>query len=574
MTNRFREALTSSSAFSLIGWGFLLPWSYLVTSTLRPTQEPSRIFLLTVPLAAHITGGLFIFLGYQIHKRTNWRLGPIFTLIVFLVYGFVRSTTVNVLLTIDNPSYEVRPTLIATATVVAMVWQVMATIMIHYSRINLAIIGQLENKRKLLDSEIETFKSQLSYLRNELPIQINVKVREVLIKISTRDKSPKLEKESAELLLSTLLNDYVRPLSRNLRDSTSFPEQERTRITPITVRETAKVFIREIADSNAFSPFTVSAIVTATGLPVILIFAGWDKLLTSLILITFGVLIVVRLTSVIYGRIKQNLSLAARLVLLAILWLMPGAVIGNLLLFDYDIANNFVYLNIAGPILTLVASIVVAVYFAGISHRTALIKNLDHETNRKEFEKQTLRQELKIAENQLIHLLHGRLQGQLNVLRAQVETGDEGTAVTLAEIEQSLDQIRENNLTPQGFETTLNTLQKLWGRVATIKISIPEEILMKLKRQHFVGFAAIEVIREVLNNSIKHGLAKNIEISISQTVPQRLDIKVVNDGTFVSTSDKLGLGTQLLNDYCISWDIQGDESQTEFKATIICPEYQ
>lgn len=572
MINRFREALTSSSAFSLVGWLLLLPWSYLVTSTLRPAQEPSTLFVLIAPLIAHTVGGFFVFAGYQIHKKTDWRLGPVFTLFVFLLYGFFRSASVNFLLVLDIKNHEVKGSLILTASIVALVWQVMTAIMIHYSRINLTRIRQLENRKKLLDSEIELFKSQLNFLRHELPTQINNKVQEVLVELSRDENKTKLGRKSAETLLSTLLNEYVRPLSRNLRESTSFPDQERKRITPITVRETVNVFVSEIAESNSFSPITVSAIVTASGLPPIMVYAGWQKLPTTLALVTFGIFAAVRVTEAIYRSIKKRMSLSTRLMTLGILWLLPGAVVGNLLLIDPEIANSFVYLRVLGPILTFVASTVSAVYFAGISQRTAVIRNLDRETIRKDFEKQALKQELKIAENQLIHLLHGKLQGQLNVLRTQIETGDNGTEATLFEIEQSLDQIRSNKISQQGFELTLNKLQRLWGRVTNIKVRIPDELLAKLESQQFVSFATIEIIREVLNNSVKHGQAKNIEISLSQTIPQQLEIYVKNDGAYVKITDKPGLGTQLLNDYCISWDIDGDNYHTEFRATVICPE--
>lgn len=572
MINRFREALTSNSAFSLIGWILLLPWSYLVTWTLRPNQEPTTLFLLVAPLVAHLIGGLFVFLGYKIQLATNWRYGLPITILAFAAYGFFRSATVNFTLKWLNPEYEISYSLISTATIVAVVWQTLTAIMIHYARLNLAIIAELENHKNELDSDIGLLQRQLEFLRGELPQQINFRVQDVLKQIERGTKSSHSAIQSAEKLLSTLLNDYVRPLSQELRASKPMSVESRERVTPISLAQTLVVFVKDITDVSPFAPLTVSAIVTATGLPVIMIFAGWEKFPFAASVISFGIWFLIGLAGRIYDLVKKQFFPLSRFLLLMVLWTLPGLIIGSILRLDADITEKFVYLPIAGPLLTLISSLVAAIYFAGISRRRMLIESLDKQTNEKNFKKQTLRQEVKIAENQLIHLLHGKLQGQLNVLRTQIETSDPNTEITVREIEQSLEQILQNQDSRQGFETTLNTLLKLWGRVATIKVEISDEIMRKLRRQRFVGFATIEVIREVLNNSIKHGEAKNITISIEQQSSQQLELEIRNDGSFRSNHDSPGLGTSLLNDYCINWHIQGDESGTVFEAAIICPE--
>jgi two-component sensor histidine kinase len=476
------------------------------------------------------------------------------------------------LLLIDNPEYEVRVSIVLAAIIVAVIWQVMTAVMIHFSRVNLKIIADLENRKLQLDSEIATMKDQLIFLRKELPLQINVKVREVLIEIEHKDLAPKVAQLSAESLLSTFLNDYVRPLSQDLRNSKSFQKTSARGINPITLLDTVKVFVKDIVQNNSFAPITVSMIVTATGLPTILIFVGWDKLVKALLLITFGIWILVHITSKIYEVFKKHISDTLKIFVLALLWFIPGSIVGNLLRLDTEIANNFEYLRVIGPSLTFVASMVAAVYFAGISRRTAVVQSLDKETSSRNFDLLALRQEVKISENYLIHLLHGKLQGQLNVLRTQIETGDQSTEATIREIEQSLDQIRMHELPTKDFESTLATLQNLWSRVAKINLEIPAEIKQKLKRSNNVSFATIEIIREVLNNSIKHGLAKNVDIKVTSNSPQQLQIEIINDGPYKDMAQKTGLGSQLLNDYCISWEITGDENGTVFRGAVVCPE--
>jgi two-component sensor histidine kinase len=110
---------------------------------------------------------------------------------------------------------------------------------------------------------------------------------------------------------------------------------------------------------------------------------------------------------------------------------------------------------------------------------------------------------------------------------------------------------------------------KMWNRVCDINIKLSQSASSILESQPTVATATIEVLREVINNSIKHGQPSWINIVITTEADPAINITMTNDGELV-TLPETGVGTDILNDFCIEWSIKKTRAGTRFNAKIVC----
>jgi nitrate/nitrite-specific signal transduction histidine kinase len=78
-----------------------------------------------------------------------------------------------------------------------------------------------------------------------------------------------------------------------------------------------------------------------------------------------------------------------------------------------------------------------------------------------------------------------------------------------------------------------------------------------------------QVIREAINNAIKHASATNISISISDLTGNLITLEVVNDvvKSESSASTDIGLGSKIYDEICQSWKLEQGKLQTTLTAT-------
>lgn len=61
------------------------------------------------------------------------------------------------------------------------------------------------------------------------------------------------------------------------------------------------------------------------------------------------------------------------------------------------------------------------------------------------------------------------------------------------------------------------------------------------------------MIPELCFNSIKHGKASEVEVSLEQNSPKTIILKVQDNGNKIEEKSTKGLGTKLLDECAINW---------------------
>jgi len=123
------------------------------------------------------------------------------------------------------------------------------------------------------------------------------------------------------------------------------------------------------------------------------------------------------------------------------------------------------------------------------------------------------------------------------------------------EIETALDQLTNpNRLESETLMSVMNQIKDLWSDSVEIKISIPKNLEAAISQEPLTLDATIEIARELVTNSVKHGKASKIEVIFSYLKEGNFSVEVLDNGTVFSESSNPGYGTKVLTELSLKWE--------------------
>ena len=156
----------------------------------------------------------------------------------------------------------------------------------------------------------------------------------------------------------------------------------------------------------------------------------------------------------------------------------------------------------------------------------------NHNMNRAQLDSLLGKDQIKSAfENrELANFLHGTVQNRLLAIALMIESShtDSGTVIQeLERVEKFLvDGFKANDLQNKPtLHAALDSLRERWEGFVTLEFTY----LGKLEFPDQLGETLVHLINEAITNSVRHGLAKNVQVQITQT-PQSCEVIVVDDG--------------------------------------------
>ena len=170
-----------------------------------------------------------------------------------------------------------------------------------------------------------------------------------------------------------------------------------------------------------------------------------------------------------------------------------------------------------------------------------------------------LSQELWLNRKRMAALLHGPVQAALYASAMGMAQTNNPTPEYLAkvqkDIESALEQLNNpNRLESETLVSVLNQTKELWADSVEIEIDIPTELEKAITKEPLTCEATIELTRELVTNSIKHGHASKVKVSISQIDPTRFSVEVTDNGSAPDEGATPGYGTKVLNELSLNWN--------------------
>ena len=170
-----------------------------------------------------------------------------------------------------------------------------------------------------------------------------------------------------------------------------------------------------------------------------------------------------------------------------------------------------------------------------------------------------LSQELWLNRKRMAALLHGPVQASLYAAAMGMSQTSNPSEQYLAKVQQDIESALEQLSNPNRLEseTLLSVLEQtreLWSDSVEIKIGISAELELAITKEPLTCDATIELTRELVTNSIKHGQASKVEVKIDEIDSTRFSVEVTDNGQAPDETATPGYGTKVLNELSLNWN--------------------
>lgn len=159
-----------------------------------------------------------------------------------------------------------------------------------------------------------------------------------------------------------------------------------------------------------------------------------------------------------------------------------------------------------------------------------------------------LRQRMWLGRKALAMELHGSMQGALQSVAMRLSKLASPTAEDLKsavdDISRAMESIeRQDYLAGKQIKDLLEDLQLLWEGALVIELNLSPSALQALDDDSAASRCVLEVVREAITNSVKHGQAQRVSVNLELT-GDMIRACVENDGT-MPRRPKNGKGVEL-----------------------------
>ncbi len=358
--------------------------------------------------------------------------------------------------------------------------------------------------------------------------------------------------DQALLTIRKTIDEIVQPLSRNLEELIS-------NWNPPEVKQTDLKIDWKKAISTAARPEEVNVKLT----PVVLSLIGTPTMVNNFGLIT-GLLVIGQslLTGYfLYGLVKSVISklFKGSLGYLLIL-LTSGLLQGSLtLIWTYSIDSSFAILILA-PGAALVSGFFISLNNSATNQALDVAKSIEKTTKELSWGVSRVRNERHQRSRNLGRKLHGEIQAQFASAFLIIQNNQNDPAKAQAMVidlasglEKDVEKLSDISTKNQKLDEMIEKLKQTWQGVAVINFEANQEVINNVDKDNLCSTALLDIIPELCFNSIKHGQASEVEVSLSHINPKTILLQVKNNGVEGDKDSQKGLGTKLLDECAISW---------------------
>lgn len=503
----------------------------------------------------------------QIHIRLFGKPGILSNIAILLLAGLIRGLTVFYVgwLLGVMPQSELWFRLSAAPLYVLAVYMVFNTLVVAYLY-QREIDQELRREQYSLNQSRLEFAQEIDRLRLAQRSRIIELVTPSLWEISKHLNDAKLSKDASAIVraLRGLNEDVVRPLSHELAKRFDPPTLTAaapflTKLGRLTLPKRTTLGQSLPVGWTALTAFVLGfSMLSASSNPL-------EGLVTAMVLTSWFGLVTYAVKS-----ITVNLEHPTWLGFIASI--PAGALVGltawpftsweTLTLPPTFLVQSSVFFSIAFP----------SIYLMAVANNQSEISQTQLRAIVEELRllNSQLRQQVWLDQKMLATELHGSVQATLHATALQLSKIDQPTIADLEKVRDAVDRAlarlgQTSYLEGESFDQVLADISEVWEDTCKIEYYIQPQAQQALQQQSLAR-STIEVVREATTNAIKHGQAKNIKVTITQS-GQLLDLIVDNDGLEL-VSNTQGLGTSVISDLTHSHRLYKSRDGVRFAATI------
>jgi hypothetical protein len=186
----------------------------------------------------------------------------------------------------------------------------------------------------------------------------------------------------------------------------------------------------------------------------------------------------------------------------------------------------------------------------------------------------SLRQQFKIDARDIANTIHGPVQTALyaSAIRlSQVHAVDDDVvAVITSDLSAAVQSLTSDKTEVPSVHDFVAEIQRVWGEAVEVSLIVGDGVTKALSNQPTARSCVIEVIREGVNNAIKHAGARLIIVKISMEDSRLVEVAVRNDGMANTSVGEAGFGSRVLDEYTHQWTLTTSYNTTTLWARVAC----
>jgi two-component sensor histidine kinase len=181
-------------------------------------------------------------------------------------------------------------------------------------------------------------------------------------------------------------------------------------------------------------------------------------------------------------------------------------------------------------------------------------------------------QKLSIEKRTWSRIIHGEVQAALTAAVTRLQRTETLEPYQLEMVKQDLARAKDNLINPPkpqaNFNQSLSEITSTWRSICTIQTDISARAQRAVDQNQDVCIVTNEIIKEAVSNAVRHGQAKTVNIKLDRIKDDILEIEISNDGYKPLRDQTPGLGSQLLDELTLSWQLNTNKNLTTLKATV------
>lgn len=506
-------------ATQLLMFGIIYILSQPFFYRIKPSSQPLALFCI-IMIAATIRGAV---LGLALKQYADMANYPIFN----------RAMT-----SLSNMTLQIVLTTI-----------VLAAMRTHYSR-KIHLLSESDHLATLTNAATgalslmderaaEPIRSELLAVVSALPVDNS---------LATRD------------ILKATIDDVVRPLSHALDRE---PQWQPPEIPKSEIRFNWGDAISEAAVPKHISPAWILYGLTAGVLPNITYEVGVFKgFFFALHTAAFGFalfLLAKLLGTGVIALMKSDSARLKRSLFFSTL-ILSGVALGEYARLFLPGESGRTRFFLLAPVATLIIGTLVAILNSVFEQVEAIEGELQSNAENLTWTLAKTREIKRHAERTLANILHGKVQAAFAAayLRVEMEseTGRDITPV-IATVKSNLTDFIETldfgYAIPEELAVTVSRIRTTWLGVAEISFAVDSELENLINLDIFCLTTINDILPELCFNSINHGKAQQIDISITRLQHRTVEVLVSDNGPSDLLELRRGMGTRLLDECAMRW---------------------
>jgi two-component sensor histidine kinase len=207
----------------------------------------------------------------------------------------------------------------------------------------------------------------------------------------------------------------------------------------------------------------------------------------------------------------------------------------------------------------------------------ALLESWDYNSKRYrellEEENRQLLNEMTIFEQQLWAarrnwslVIHGTVQAALTAALTRLNVADANQkTLDLAkkDLERAIAVLTNPQTTELKLSAAIKELIATWQGVCEIDFEVSPELKKIISKDVRLSMCVNEIVKEAVSNAVRHGDARNASISLNASAAGLIALQVTNDGVHPKSGNRKGLGSAMLDELTVDWQLSVDENRDQ-----------